>query len=191
MAVDPARRELRASDSDRETVAEILRDAAADGRLTMEELEERLTAAFAARTYGEFEPLISDLPAGRPAPAEAAEDLLQLSAPISDVRRDGRWVVPSRIVATAGMGNVKLDFTEAVIRGHEVVVEATAYVGDVVLVVPEGFDVDLTGVQVFLGTVRNKVRPGRSGGPRLRVVGRTVLGDVVARHPRRSRFLPR
>jgi hypothetical protein len=89
------------------------------------------------------------------------------------------------------MGNVKLDFTEAVVRGREVVVEATAYAGDVVLVVPEGFEVDLTGVQASLGTVKNKVRPGRSGGPRLRVVGRTVLGDVVARHPRRSRFLPR
>jgi uncharacterized protein DUF1707 len=191
MTVDPARRELRASDRDREAIAEILRDAAADGRLTMEELDERLTAAYSARTYGDFEPLIRDLPVG-PLPAvRTEEDVLQLSAPFSDVRRDGRWVVPARIVATAGVGNVKLDFTDAVVRGREVLVEATAYAGDVVLVVPDGFEVDLTGVQAAgLGSVRNKVRSMGSGGPRIRVVGRSVLGDVVARHPRRSRFLP-
>jgi uncharacterized protein DUF1707 len=191
MAFDPARRNLRVSDSDREAVAEILRDAAGDGRLTLEELEERLAAAYAARTYADFEPLIGDLPAGLPSAVEPSQELLELSAPFNDVRRDGRWVVPPRIVATAGMGNVKLDFTEAVVRGREVLIEATAYAGDVVLVVPEGFEVDLTGVQANLGAAKNKVRRGQSTGPRLRVVGRTVLGDVVARHPRRSRFLPR
>jgi hypothetical protein len=56
---------LRASDSDREQIAERLRHATAEGRLLAEELEERLTRALRARTYGELDELVSDLPNGR------------------------------------------------------------------------------------------------------------------------------
>ena len=56
---------LRASDLDREHVAERLRDATADGRLLASELEDRLTTAFSARTYGELDALVADLPAVR------------------------------------------------------------------------------------------------------------------------------
>ena len=60
--------ELRASDADRERVAERLRDAAGDGRLTPAELEERLERAFSARTEAELGPLVVDLPAPRRPP---------------------------------------------------------------------------------------------------------------------------
>lgn len=53
---------IRASDSDRENVVEILRDAYSTGRLTMAEFDERTTAAFAARTWGELRKLTADLP---------------------------------------------------------------------------------------------------------------------------------
>jgi hypothetical protein len=53
---------LRASDADRERVAEQLRHATAEGRLDPDELEERLETAFAARTYGELDQLVVDLP---------------------------------------------------------------------------------------------------------------------------------
>jgi hypothetical protein len=59
---------LRASDADREQIAERLRRAAAEGRLLAEELEHRLGAAFAARTYGELDALVADLPDDRLAP---------------------------------------------------------------------------------------------------------------------------
>lgn len=59
---------LRASDFDREQVVDLLRTATAEGRLRADELEERLSAALAARTYGELDPLVEDLPAPRPAP---------------------------------------------------------------------------------------------------------------------------
>src|SRR4051812_23583901 len=55
--------ELRASDADRERVAEVLRDALAEGRLDMEEFEERLEVTYKARTYGELVPVTRDLPA--------------------------------------------------------------------------------------------------------------------------------
>lgn len=53
---------LRASDADREQVAEQLRMAAAEGRLSPEELDQRLGDAFRARTYGELASLLADLP---------------------------------------------------------------------------------------------------------------------------------
>ncbi len=57
------REQLRASDADRERVAELLRSATVEGRLLAEELEHRLESAFSARTYGELDTLVADLPA--------------------------------------------------------------------------------------------------------------------------------
>jgi hypothetical protein len=56
------RSSLRASDADRENFAERLRHATAEGRLVAEELEERLGAVFSARTYGELDAVVADLP---------------------------------------------------------------------------------------------------------------------------------
>jgi hypothetical protein len=53
---------LRASDADREQVAELLRHAAGDGRLLVDELEDRLGAALSAKTYAELDAIIADLP---------------------------------------------------------------------------------------------------------------------------------
>jgi Flp pilus assembly protein TadB len=53
---------MRASDADREHVTERLRQAAAEGRLLASELEERLARALRARTYGELDATIDDLP---------------------------------------------------------------------------------------------------------------------------------
>jgi hypothetical protein len=55
--------DMRASDAERERVAEVLREAVAEGRLQMEEFEQRLDATYKARTHGELEPLVRDLPA--------------------------------------------------------------------------------------------------------------------------------
>ncbi|MGI5349096.1 DUF1707 SHOCT-like domain-containing protein [Streptomyces sp. CA-250714] len=56
---------VRASDADRDRVADILREALAEGRLDAEEHGERIEAVYAAKTMGELEPLVRDLPAGR------------------------------------------------------------------------------------------------------------------------------
>ena len=53
---------LRASDADRDAVADQLREHAATGRLTLDEFGERLERCYAAQTYGDLEPLIADLP---------------------------------------------------------------------------------------------------------------------------------
>ena len=58
---------LRISDEDRHKVAEVLRQAAGEGRIDLDELDERLEATYAAKTYGELVPITADLPvAGQP-----------------------------------------------------------------------------------------------------------------------------
>ena len=57
---------LRASDAEREHHAELLREHAAQGRLTVDELDERLDRVYAARTLGELAPVVADLPAPPP-----------------------------------------------------------------------------------------------------------------------------
>jgi len=65
---DPA---LRASDADRESIVAQLREHGAAGRLDVDELEQRIGAAYAARTHGELAALLADLPAKRPTRAVA------------------------------------------------------------------------------------------------------------------------
>src|SRR5215472_5659081 len=100
---------LRASHDDRDRTVEVLRVAAGDGRITAEELDERVGAALTARTYGELAALISDLPAapgslplvpGSPpgaAAGAAPKDLVRIQSDISSTRRDGPWLVPKRL----------------------------------------------------------------------------------------------
>jgi len=73
--------ETRASDGDREKIAGRLRDAHADGRLSVEEFQSRLDALYEARTYGEIEPLVRDLPAVRTHQTPAV--VRQASAPVA------------------------------------------------------------------------------------------------------------
>ena len=60
-----SRSSLRASDADRDQVADRLRKAAAEGRILAEELEERVAAALRSKTYGELDAVTADLPGGR------------------------------------------------------------------------------------------------------------------------------
>src|ERR1035441_2193664 len=73
-----ARSELRASHDDRDRVVELLRVSAGDGRLTAEELDQRLELALTARTYGELATLVTELrPAGGGVGGERARGATQ------------------------------------------------------------------------------------------------------------------
>jgi hypothetical protein len=79
----PRRSTLRASDADRDGVAERLRAAATEGRLSTDELDERLSAALRARTYGELDPLLADLPVKTPTVRGRRSTALAITAPIA------------------------------------------------------------------------------------------------------------
>ena len=176
---------MRASDADRERVVTVLADALADGRLTAEEHDERVTRAYAARTLGDLAELTSDL-SGK----DAQPLRLDLSKPAlaifgSEVRA-GRWVVPEDFAATAIFGEVNLDLTEALLQRPHVIIHATAIVGNVHVLVPEGVNVRMSGTAI-VGSKINHVR-AIAAGPVVDIRAFTAFGLVTARTPQRRRW---
>ena len=139
-----ARSELRASHEDRDRVVELLRVSAGDGRLTADELDERLELAMTARTYGELAKLVADLPAdGSVASAPAlqaprAKDVVRLDTGSGHTIRNGRWILPQRIEARVRSGHLKLDFTQAVITQPSLQLDAEVRSGHVILITRPG-----------------------------------------------------
>jgi hypothetical protein len=184
--------ELRASHQDRDRVAELLRIAAGDGRLTAEELDERLGKALTARTYGELAALSKDLPAapGLPAGMSAAEpkSLVRIDRRSGNAKRDGRWLVPHRIEVRVTSGHIKLDFTEAVITHSSLQIDADVRSGTLKLLTKPGIVVDADDVAVRSGSCKVRA-PWGPDGPvilQIQVTGKVGSGHITARPPRRN-----
>ncbi|MGN6680058.1 MAG: DUF1707 SHOCT-like domain-containing protein [Streptosporangiaceae bacterium] len=191
----PSADRLRASHQDRDRVIEMLRVAAGGGRLTHEELEERIEIAFSARTYGELAALTEDLPVSGQALATASsatpavpKDVVRLETRSGNLTRVGRWVVPRRIEAKVTSGNIKLDFTEAAIPHSTIDIEAEVRSGNLILITKPGIAVDTDDVAIRSGNVRVKA-PWGSQVPvtlQINVSGRVGSGNIVARPPYRT-----
>jgi Domain of unknown function (DUF1707) len=185
--------QLRASHEDRDRVAEMLRVAAGDGRLTAEELDERLEAALTARTYGELAALVKDLPAAPGlvpgAPLPEPKELVRIEAGSSSASRDGRWVVPRRMEVRVKSGTVTLDFTEAVITQPALQIDAEVHSGALTLITKPGMVVDTDDVAVRSGAVKVRA-PWDTTAPvilRIQVSGTVGSGVIVARPARPPR----
>ncbi|MEE1926889.1 DUF1707 domain-containing protein [Streptomyces sp. TRM 70351] len=180
--VPPA--ELRASHDDREAVVERLRDAAAEGRIGLDELDARLEQALTSRTYAELAVLTADLP--RPSPPESQPPLVLKGGMHGASRGPGRWEVPGRVVARGGMGGVKVDFSRAQCRLTEVAVEAYGEMAGVTIVIPDAWAADTGGMDPGVGGLRDKTTPDRlPGTPLVRHTGSGGMAGVVIRHPNR------
>src|SRR6202795_1775732 len=156
-----ARSELRASHEDRDRVVELLRVSAGDGRLTAEELDERLELAMTARTYGELARLVSDLRAEgsvaspRMAPqAPQAKEVARIDIRSGQVKRVERWVVPQRMEVKVTSGHAKLDFTQVVITQPSLQLDSDVRSGHVRLVTKPGIVVDADAVAIRSGHVK-------------------------------------
>jgi hypothetical protein len=177
---------------DRDRVVELLRVAAGDGRLTPDELDERLEAALTARTYSELAILTTDLPAatGHPpsAPVPEAKELVRIDCGAGSAIRDGQWVVPQRIDVRVTAGSVRLDLTRAIITGPVLRLDADVRSGSLTVVTRPGIEVDTDDVAVRSGSVRVRAHRGADVPPILRVhvTGKVASGSFSARPPRRS-----
>lgn len=179
--------ELRASHADRDRAAEILSAAAGDGRLTAAELDERLEAALSARTSSELAALTADLPPS--GIQRQAKDMVRIDQRFGDVTRTGHWVVPRRMEIRLTAGEVKLDFTEALITQDTLRIDVDLGIGgDLILVTRPGIVVDTDGLTGRLGEVkvRHVTDPRAPVTLRVELVGRVRGGDVVVRLPRRT-----
>jgi hypothetical protein len=191
------RRQLRVSDADREQAAEVLRQAAGDGRITFEELDQRLEAAYAARTYGDLTEVTADLPApGQPPPgplATAAPGTFPAAriggepgsgmsvAILGGVDRGGTWVVPPRHSVVAVLGGVQLDLREARFSQRDVTIDVFTLMGGVDIMVGDDVEVDVSGFGIMGGFDHRASGPGLPGAPKVRVVGLALMGGVNVR----------
>ena len=179
--------ELRVSDAERHRVAEALREAAGEGRLEIGELEERLEAAYAAKTYADLVPITSDLPrsTATAGPVEPTGSTWATSfALMGECRRAGPWTIGEHHTAFALMGSVVLDLRQARFPAGEVVIDASAVMGSVEVVVDSSVDVRVDGVGVMgsYGEARSRVPAElRGDSPRVRVRGLALMGSVEAR----------
>ena len=178
--------EMRASDADRDRVMEILRVAAVEGRLTPDELDERLGAALSSRTLGELAALTADLLAAPSVPGVArtqAEDMIRIDQRGGSVRRTGHWVVPRRLELRSSWCDVWLDFTDAVIPHDTLRLDLNMRGGSLVLVAGPALVVDAEALTVRYADIR--IRPAAEPGAPLvlqvQLVGRMRYGWIEQR----------
>ena len=167
-------RDLRASDADRERVVTVLSEAVADGRLTTEEHGDRVQRAYQARTLGDLAGLTEDLapPSGQPLRLDGSRPV---AAFFGSQRREGRWVVPERLIVTAVGGQVVLDLRQALLQSLRTTLSATLVGGQLHLLVPDGVRVLITPVRHpgrMIGGPGQAIGPGgQAAGPRWQAAG--------------------
>jgi hypothetical protein len=191
-APDP--RSMRASDADRDRAAEVLREAAAEGRLSMEELNERLDVVYAAKTYAELAPATVDLPssgqvqaaglATTPGPSAIANRFGGQAAGTTALAilggfvRKGGWVVPPELSAVAILGGGELDLRDARFAEHTETIHTVTIMGGIQITVPEDADVQVNGIGIMGGFDHSAVGQGSQGGPRIVINGFAFWGGV-------------
>ena len=202
---------MRASDADREKVAQVLREAYAEGRLSPVEHEERLEEAYRATTYGELVPVMRDLPVppGTLAiPGANAIGVVPSSTPsnagvavnaslsgqgdssmvaiFSGFKRTGAWTVPAEMSAVCVFGGGELDLTEAVLTSQETVINAACIFGGLEITVPDGVVVRGEIVGIFGGSeMPGDVAP--AGAPVIVVKGAAIFGGVEVHRPKKPK----
>ena len=177
---------LRASDADRDRVADVLCAAARDGRLTADEFDERPEAALSSRTLDELAVLTADLTGGpgwSGAATPQAEDVLRISKHGGSFRRTGRWVVPRRLELRSSSCDVALDFANAVITRDTVRIDMDVRGGSLILLVGPGTVVgaDSLTVRHTRVAVGPSAEPGAPVFLRVQLAGRMCYGQIEAR----------
>ncbi|MGO4957035.1 DUF1707 SHOCT-like domain-containing protein [Luteococcus sp. Sow4_B9] len=195
--------EIRCADADRNLVAELLNTAYADGRITHEELEERLDATWRARTFGDLTPLTEDLmpapgqtlrlPAPAPMaagaggvvvdPSGASDQPDNLVGVLSTARREGSWRLRRRTTGFIMLGDAKIDLTQAVFDAHECIVTVPVVMGDIKIKVPQGVHVrDETTCVMGEVTMKGMV-PTPPHAPTVVLRGLVLLGEIKVLGP--------
>jgi class 3 adenylate cyclase len=175
----------RVADADRDRTIVQLREHVVDGRLTLDEFSERVGAALEARTTGDLEAVMVNLPAlGQSTSVEVSPRKSRRwhVAVMSGSDTKGRWRIGTKTNAVAVMGGCNLDLRTAEIESPEVVITAFAFWGGIQVTVPEGFDVALEGFS-FMGGRSIKLRdvPLVPGSPRIRIRGFSIMAGIDVR----------
>src|SRR5579884_1073174 len=186
------RDESRAADTDRIQVAQLLTDAAAQGRLQLSEYEDRLTKAYAATTYQELDRLRSDLPGAsviphRGAACKPAPSTLLLAI-MGAFERRGRWPVPKKLTTFALWGGGVIDLRYADFTSTEVDIHAYSVMGGQTILLPPEVNVEIRGRGVMGGFDHGVNSEGIPGAPKVTIRGFSLWGGVgIKRKNRKAR----
>lgn len=203
---------LRCADEDRELVARVLNNAYADGRLTLEEHDERISNAYNAKTFGELDELTLDLiPGGAqtgqslpqpPRPSglaaydhpnsPATAPRMDVPAPsdaftggraiLSNFHPDKGLVMPGYSELVSVLGDVRIDLVDATFTQREITIRATAVLGEIRIRIPAGVKV-VSNMTNVLGEYKCEGTIPTDDGVVLRIEGSTFLGDVKVLGP--------
>jgi hypothetical protein len=194
--------DLRASDADRDRIADILREALAEGRLSADEHAERVEGVLSAKTVGELEVFIRDLPAAHqrrsapawtPAPNRPTDAIPpdpddNVVAVFSAAVRKGRWRAGRRIHAYAIFGSVEIDLSEALFNYQQVVIKAFSVFGNIEVRVPENVSLRGTGGGVLGNFEVDSLDAPDPDAPVVYVDGWAILGNIEGR-PKRGKLI--
>ena len=193
---------LRASDADRDQVATVLSTAYAEGRLTLEEHDERIDQLMAAKTFDDLIPITRDLViVGTPTPVPAPQaksrftidTTRQQSEPdrmiaiFGGVTRTGRWRVRKNIQALTLFGGTDLDLRDAIFEAPVVEISGFWCFGGLDIKVPEGIEVRDQTAGIFGGTDVRDIGDPAPGAPTLVIKGVSLFGGVSVRGPKPSK----
>jgi hypothetical protein len=170
--------EPRASDAEREQTVATLREASAEGRLTLEELADRTALAYRARTHAELADLTADLPAApaaAPPQARRRAWVLSIFAPMT---RRHRRLAPETVVLSL-FAPTRLDLRSVSFPSGDAAITVVSAFAPVFVTVPEHIDIETSVFAVFApvqeGAAGDDVPPGA---PRLRIRGLSLFGPV-------------
>lgn len=201
--------DLRASDADRDRVADVLHAAYAEGRITPDEHSERTAALTRARTFAELTTLTADLvpgpvvgplahpPAAWPTadqsstgiqsytgdPADTGGD--RVIAMLTSGKRVGPWRVGRSTAANVCLGDALFDLTEATFAADRVELNCTVVAGMVKVRVPLGTNVVVEVANVLGSSSVKDIGPPDPGMPTVVIRGLNFMGDIQVRGPKK------
>jgi hypothetical protein len=179
--LEPSR--MRISDGDRNKVAEILREAAGDGRIDFDELDERLEATYAAKTYAELVPITHDLAPAAPTGGSVARGVERERAVaiMGGLERRGVWIVPEHFSVFCLMGGAELDLRQATFSAREVTLTVNTFMGGANIVVNRSTNVVVHGTGIMGGYSAPRSDPEvriTADSPTVHVRGVAIMGGV-------------
>ena len=184
--------DIRATDADRERTVTVLRTSGANGQLTIDELDERVAAAYGARTRGELERLVDDLGETRDRPADVPVrpgdgGTHWVVSVMGGSDRKGRWRLGRTVTVVNVMGGSDLELNDAEFAAEVVEMRVFSLMGGSDVWIPDGLDVEVSEFALMGG---NEVRIGearpRDGGPLLRLKLISIMGGTTVRRGRRK-----
>jgi hypothetical protein len=172
--------EIRVADADRERTVVELREHAVAGRLTLEEFGERVDQAYAARTRGELDVVLRELPAAPVTPARTRRFGVSV---MSGLEWRGRWRMPEQSTVVAVMGGANVDLRGAQIEAPEVTLRAWAIMGGVNVTLPPNVEAEVGGF-AFMGGNNDQTRNPPHPAARIRIRAYSLMGGVNVRTAR-------